>query len=147
MMLRASRASAVKYSGRTTTECENAKEALVARSKHARDFNGMARAGTTLLLQPLPCELGALSGEEMSEDEEHWFIDSLVWGLYQDALGQEVFLACVSGVDDFGAEVDGILWEQQREDIPPKLVHEYMESLALSIFSSPYLRKLLYAFL
>ncbi len=29
-----------------------------------------------------------------------------------------------------GVEVDGILWEQQLEDILPKLVHKYMESLA-----------------
>ncbi len=55
MMLLASRVSSVKHSGRTTTECVNAKEALVARLKHAWDFNGMARAGITLLRQPLPC--------------------------------------------------------------------------------------------
>ncbi len=64
----------------------------------------------------------------MSEDEEHWFIDSLVWGPYQDALGQEVFLAGVSGLRYFGSEVDWILWEQQH-NIQSKVVHMYMENL------------------
>ncbi len=65
----------------------------------------------------------------MSEDEDHWFVDHIVWGPYQDALGQDVFLALVSGLNDFGQEVDGILWELQRVDIPPKLIHTFMELL------------------
>ncbi len=44
-------------------------------------------------------------------------------------LWQEVFLACVSGQDNYGLEVDGILWEQQRVNIPPKIIHQYMESV------------------
>ncbi len=55
-----------------------------------------------MLGEPLPCELGAGSGDEISEDQYHWFINQLVWGPYQDALGQEVFLASVSGVDYLG---------------------------------------------
>ena len=75
-----------------------AKEEIVSRGKHARDANGSARAGTTLLRLPLPCEVGAVSADEMSEDEDHWFVDHLVWGPYQpeDALGQDMFLARVS---------------------------------------------------
>jgi hypothetical protein len=66
----------------------------------------------------------------MSEDTEHWFIEELVWGPYQDALGQEVFLALVSGMDYFGQAVDGILWEQQCVDIPTKIVHAFMAGLS-----------------
>ncbi len=101
----------------------------MSRSRHARDANGKALSGTTMHREPLPCELGAASGDEMSEDKGHWFIKSFVWGPYQDALGQEVFLARVSGQDDYGQEVDNILWELQRGDIPPKIVHQFMESL------------------
>ena len=52
-----------------------------------------------------------------------------MWGPYQDELGQEVFLARVSGVDDYGQEVDNILWEHQTADIPPKIVHHFLEHL------------------
>ena len=109
---------------------ERAKQATVKSTKHARDALGAARAGTTLLREPLPCERGACSGDEMSEDTEHWFIEELVWGPYQDALGQEVFLALVSGMDYFGQAVDGILWEQQCVDIPTKIVHAFMAGLS-----------------
>ncbi len=73
---------------------------------------------------------GACSGNEMSEDTEHWFIEELVWGPSHDSLGQEVFLARVSGVGDFGQEVDSILWEQQSVDIPPKIVHAFLHCLS-----------------
>ena len=99
-MLRAARVRGAQAS--TLSERERAKQALVKSTKHARDSMGTARAGTTLLREPLPCEHSACSGDEMSEDTEHWFIEELVWGPYQDALGQEVFLALVSGMDDFG---------------------------------------------
>ncbi len=43
-------------------------------------------------------------------------------------MGPDVFLLCVwPGL--LGREVDWILWEQQLEDIPVKLVHADMESL------------------
>ncbi len=61
----------------------------------------------------------------MSADKEHWFIDNLVLGPYQDELGQDFFLARVSGLDS----VDGILWGQQHLDIPQKLIHTFLESL------------------
>ncbi len=86
--------------GRTNTtgnlSSQVAKEEIVACGKHARDANGTARAGTTLLRHPLQCKVGAILADEMSEDEDHWFVDQLVWGPYQDALGQDVFLARVS---------------------------------------------------
>ncbi len=56
-------------------------------------------------------------------------MDHLVWRPYHDSLGQAVFLAWVSGLNNFGQEVDGILWELQLVDIPPKLIHSFMESL------------------
>ncbi len=68
----------------------------------------MAHAGTTLLHKQLQCKLGAVSGDKMREDEEHWFIENLVWGPYQDTLGQEFFLASVSGLDNFSVEVHRI---------------------------------------
>jgi hypothetical protein len=122
---------------------ELAKQAVVGLVKHARDTKGAAQAGTTLYWEPLPSKLGAVSGDEMSEDNAHWFIDELVWGPYQDALGQEVFLTRVSGINDFGEEVNWILWEHQRVDIPTKLVHSCMQNLdPESIFEEPPLREL-----
>jgi len=132
-MLRASRFIAGSARASSGRDREEAKQAVAGQARYARDTEGTARACTSLLREPLPCELGAVSGEEMSEDKEHWFIDSLVWGPYQDALGQEVFLASVSGLDDFGSEVNGILWEQQRADIPSKIVHMYMENLPVGV--------------
>ena len=126
-MLRASRARVSPRSPSRTFAREQAKESVAAAVRHARDAKGSARAGTTLYREALPSELGACSGDEMSEDEHHWFIDNLVWGPYQDALGQEVFLARVSGINDYGEQVDGILWEHQRVDIPAKLIHTFME--------------------
>jgi hypothetical protein len=128
-MLHASRVRGSPGIASRVSARELAKQSVVGRVKHARDSTGAARAGTTLFREPLPSELGAVSGDEMSEDESHWFIDKLVWGPYQDALGQEVFLAKVSGLNDFGEEVNGIMWEHQRVDIPTKLVHSFMESL------------------
>ncbi len=32
-------------------------------------------------------------------------------------------------MDNYGQEVDCILWEQQRADIPPKIIWQYLESL------------------
>jgi hypothetical protein len=127
-MLRAGRVRGGRTNTTGNLSSQVAKEEIVARVKHARDANGTARAGTTLLRHPLPCEVGAISADEMSEDEDHWFVDQLVWGPYQDALGQDVFLARVSGLNDFGQEVNGIIWELQRVDIPPKLIHSFMES-------------------
>ncbi len=63
------------------------------------------------------------------QDVGHWFIHKLVWGPCQDALGQEVFLARVSGMDDFREQVDWIMWVQQQVDIPLKLIHSYLERL------------------
>ena len=78
----------------------------------------------------------------MSEDNGHWFINELVWGPYQDALGQE-FLTRVSGINDFEEEVNWILWEHQQVDIPTKLVHSFMQSLdPESIFEEPPAREL-----
>ncbi len=74
--------------GRTNTTGNSlwqvAKEEIVARCKHARDAKGAARACTTLLQHPLQCKVGTASADEMSEDEDHWFVDHLVWGPYQD---------------------------------------------------------------
>ncbi len=79
-MLRAGRA---RVYNRAMSVLEQAKQAVVSRVRHARDASGKARSGTTMHREPLPCEMGAVSGDEMSEDEGHWFIENLVWGPYQ----------------------------------------------------------------
>ncbi len=81
-MLRACRVRASLGMSSRISVREQAKQVAVARAKHARDAKGTVRAGTSMLRDPLPCELGAVLGDEMSEDEGHWFIDELVWGPY-----------------------------------------------------------------
>ncbi len=80
MLLCASRFIAGSARASSVRDQEEAKQAVAGQARYALDAEGTVRAGTTLLREQLPCELGAVSGEEMSEDEEHWFIDSLVWG-------------------------------------------------------------------
>jgi len=53
--------------------------------------------------------------------DDFWEVDSIVYGPYRDALKQKVFLARVSGISDFGEELDRVLWEMQAVDLPQRM--------------------------
>ena len=83
------------------------------------------RCGTTMDRPPLFSDQAA-DGEERALPDDYWSVDDILEGPYLDSLGQQVFLVKVSGSNDYGEEVVGLVWELQSQDIPVRMQAQFL---------------------
>ena len=94
--------------------------------RQASDAEGRLRCGTTMDRPPLFADQ-ATDGEERELPDDFWCVDKILDGPYLDSLGQQVFLVKVSGSNDYGEQVDGLVWELQSIDLPVKSRMEFLK--------------------